>query len=65
MISGEAISHSVQFEDCTGAVSAPVRASIAHLKVNGTDKVASFATSSSTTDQTTRIFRSTRSPGQI
>src|ERR1700760_3906763 len=65
MIKGEAISHKVQFEDCTGAVSAPVKASIAHLKVKGTAKVATFAASSSTTDQTTRILRSTRSPGQI
>src|ERR1700726_1533241 len=65
MIRGEAISHIVQFDDCTGAVSAPVSASIAHLKVNGTDSVASLATSSSTIDQTTRILRSTRSPGQI
>src|SRR5229473_6703895 len=65
MIKGEAISHNVQFDDCTGAVSAPVRASIAHLNVNGTDRVASLATKSRTTDQTTRILRSTRSPGQI
>src|SRR5882672_1023149 len=65
MIRGEAISHIVQFDDCTGAVSAPVRASIAHLNVNGTDSVASLATSSSTIDQTTRILRSTRSPGQM
>src|ERR1700716_2369244 len=65
MIRGEAISHSGQFDDCTGAVSAPVNASIAHSKVNGTESVASLATSSSTTDQTTRILRSTRSPGQM
>src|SRR5258706_3435196 len=65
MIRGEAISHSGQFDDCTGAVSAPVSASIAHLKVNGTESVASLATSSSTIDQTTRILRSTRSPGQM
>src|SRR5215208_5831932 len=65
MISGEAISQSGQFDDCTGAVSAPVSASIAHLNVNGTDSVASLATSSSTIDQTTRILRSTRSPGQM
>src|SRR5882757_2635878 len=65
MIRGEAISHIVQFDGCTGAVSAPVKASIAHLKVKGTASVATFATSSSTTDQTTRILRSTRSPGQI
>src|ERR1700726_4719172 len=65
MIRGDAISHSVQFDDCTGAVSAPVRASIAHLKVNGTASVATLAISSSTTDQTTRILRSARSPGQI
>src|SRR5712675_2634245 len=65
MITGEAISQSCQFDDCTGAVSAPVRASIAHLKVNGTDSVASLAISSSTIDQTTRILRSARSPGQM
>src|SRR5438270_3504571 len=65
MIRGEAISHSVQFEACTGAVSAPVSASIAHLNVNGTVSVASLAISNSTIDQTTRIFRSTRSPGQM
>src|SRR3954447_8279896 len=65
MISGEAISQSGQFDDWTGALSAPVSASIAHLNVNGTESVASLATSSSTTDQTTRILRSTRSPGQI
>ena len=46
-------------------MSAPVRASVAHLKVKGTARVASLATSSSTIDQTTRIFRSARSPGQI
>src|SRR5712675_2598397 len=65
MISGEAISHSAQFDDCTGAVAAPVSASIAHLNVNGTDSVASLAASSSTIDQTTRILRSTRSLGQM
>src|SRR6195256_3501014 len=65
MIRGEAISHTVQFDGCTGAVSAPVSASIAHLNVNGTISVASLATSSSTIDQTTRILRSTRSPGQM
>src|SRR5450756_1058316 len=65
MMTGDAISHIVQFDACTGAVSAPVRASIAHLKVNGTASVATLATRSSTTDQTTRIFRSARSPGQI
>src|SRR5882757_2092155 len=65
MIRGEAISHIVQFDGCTGAVSAPVKASIAHLNVNGTESVASLATSNSTTDQTTRILRSARSPGQM
>ena len=65
MIRGDAISHIVQFDGCTGALPAPVRASIAHLKVNGTESVASFAISSSTIDQTTRILRSTRSPGQM
>src|ERR1700760_3498455 len=65
MINGDAISHICQFEDCTGALSAPVSASVAHLKVNGTTMVATLAISSSTTDQTTRIFRSARSPGQM
>src|SRR4051794_38915219 len=65
MIRGEAISHNGQFYDCTGAVSAPVTASIAYLNVNGTESVASLATSSSTIDQTTRILRSTRSLGQM
>src|SRR4051795_11533942 len=65
MIKGEATSHSAQFDACTGAVLAPVSASIAHLNVNGTDSVASLAISSSTIDHTTRIFRSARSPGQI
>ena len=62
---GEAISHNVQFEASTGALGVPLSASIAHLKVNGTVSVASLAISSSTIDQTTRIFRSARSPGQI
>jgi hypothetical protein len=44
---------------------APVSASIVHLKVKGTDRVASLAISSSTIDQTTRIFRSARSCGQM
>src|SRR5512140_2918829 len=65
MMKGEAISHKAQFDDATGAVSAPVNASIAHLKVNGTASVATLAMSSRTTDQTTRILRSARSPGQI
>src|SRR5580704_7443113 len=64
MIRGEAISHVSQSDDCT-ALSTPVSASIAHLKVKGTASVATLAISSSTTDQTTRILRSTRSPGQI
>ena len=65
MISGEAISHRGQFDGCTGAVSAPVSASIAHLNVKGTESVASLATSSNSIDQTTRILRSMRSPGQM
>src|ERR1700753_1157951 len=65
MISGDAISHICQFDDCSGALSAPVSASVAHLKVNGTTMVATLAISSSTTDQITRIFRSARSPGQM
>src|SRR6202161_4852255 len=64
MIKGEAISQVFQSDDDT-ALSVPVSASIAHLNVNGTESVASLATSSSTIDQTTRILRSTRSPGQI
>jgi hypothetical protein len=65
MMKGDASSHNFQFDACTGALSAPVSASIAHLKVNGTVRVATLAIKSSTTDQTTRIFRSARSPGQI
>src|ERR1700749_4393039 len=65
MIKGDATSHICQFDDCTGALSTPVSASVAHLKVNGTTMVATLATSSNTTDQTTRIFRSARSPGQM
>ena len=62
---GEATTHSTQLEACTGALSAPVRASVAHLNVKGTASVASLASNNSTTDQTTRIFRSARSPGQM
>ena len=65
MISGEATIHSVQFEASTGAVPFPLSASVAHLKVKGTVSVASFAIKSSTTDHSTRIFRSARSLGQI
>src|SRR6516162_3561898 len=65
MIRGEAISQNVQFDACTGAVLAPVKASIAHLNVNGTARVATLASNNRTTDQTTRIFRSTRSLGHI
>src|SRR6202166_5246874 len=65
MMKGEEISQNVQFDGAAGAVSAPVNASIAHLKVKGTASVATLATSSRTTDQTTRILRSARSPGQI
>src|SRR6266436_6887584 len=65
MIKGDAITHIVQFDGSTGALPWPVSASVAHLKVNGTAKVASFAIKSRTTDQTTRIFRSARSVGQI
>src|ERR1700712_2327900 len=65
MMKGDAISHIVQFDGSNGALPLPVSASVAHLKVNGTDTVASLAISSRTTDQTTRIFRSARSVGQI
>src|SRR5665213_1805008 len=63
MIKGEAISQVFQSDDDT-ALSVLVSASIAHLKVNGTESVASLAISSSTIDQTTRILRSARSLGQ-
>ena len=65
MISGEATTQTIQFDGSRGALPSPVNASVAHLKVNGTARVASFAISSSTTDQTTRIFRSARSLGQM
>src|SRR4051794_29754096 len=48
-----------------GGCASPVSASTAHLKVNGTEMVASLATSNSTVAQTTRIFRSVRSEGQM
>src|SRR6478735_2693794 len=48
-----------------GGCASPVSASTAHLNVNGTAIVASLATSSSTVAQTTRIFRSARSDGQM
>src|SRR5215468_6299468 len=65
MIRGEATTQIIQFDGSIGALSLPASASIAHLKVNGTASVASFAMMSSTTDQTTRIFRSMRSEGQM
>src|SRR5690349_10402342 len=65
MISGEAISHTIQSDDATGALPLPESASVAHLKVNGTDSVASFAISSRTMDHSTRAFRSARSFGQM
>ena len=65
MISGEAMIQNVQLSGATGALPWPDSASVAHLKVKGTASVATLAISSSTTDQTTRIFRSARSPGQI
>src|SRR4051812_15741328 len=48
-----------------GGCASPVSASTAHLNVNGTEMVASLATSNSTVAQTTRIFRSARSDGQM
>src|ERR1700757_2100840 len=65
MSSGEATIQNVQLSGATGALGWPDSASVAHLNVNGTASVATLATSSSTTDQTTRILRSTRSPGQM
>ena len=64
-IRGDAITHTIQFDGCTGAVSAPVRASVAHLKLNGTASVTSLARTRSTMAHATRSFRSVRSPGQI
>jgi len=43
----------------------PVSASVAHLKVKGTTSVAALAATRSSIDQTTRIFRSSRSPGHM
>src|SRR5579872_739183 len=65
MMIGEAMTHNTQLEACTGALSVPVSASVAHLNVKGTASVAILAANNSTTDQTTRIFRSARSPGQM
>src|SRR5690348_12963903 len=48
-----------------GGCPSPVSASTAHLKVNGTAMVASFASNSSTVAHTTRSFRSERSEGQM
>ncbi len=56
----------VSAEDAkTGALGWPASASVAHLKVKGTATVATFAISNSTVAQSTRIFRSARSDGQI
>src|ERR1700726_4733919 len=65
MMKGEGSSHNVQLDGAAGAGSPPVNPAIAHLKVKGTASVATLATSSRTTAQTTRILRSARSPGQI
>ena len=65
MTKGDATTHIVQFDGSMGALPLPANASVAHLKVNGTDRVASLAISKRTTDQTTRIFRSVRSVGQM
>jgi hypothetical protein len=65
MAIGAAIAHSSQLEAATGAVPCPASASVAHLNVNGTAMVASFAASKSTTDPITRSFRSRRSEGQM
>ena len=49
----------------TGAEPSPVSASVAHLKVKGTEMVASLATRRSPMESVTRAFRSGRSAGQI
>src|SRR5215469_3312267 len=48
-----------------GAVPWPASASVAHLKVNGTAMVASFAAKISTVANSTRALRSALSAGQI
>ena len=65
MSSGEATIQNIQLSGATGALAWPDSASVAHLKVKGTASVATLAISSSATDQTTRILRSARSPGQM
>src|SRR5215467_12464053 len=49
----------------TGALPSPVSASVAHLKVKGTEIVASLAASNSTIAAATRSLRSRRSAGQM
>src|SRR5258705_4008661 len=65
MRKGDATTHTVQFDAATGALPCRFSASVANLTVKESARVASFAIKSSTTDQTTRIFRSARSVGQI
>src|SRR5438309_1451951 len=60
MTKGDATTHIVQFDGSMGALPLPANASGAHLKVNGTDRVASLAPSKRTTDQTRASFRAPR-----
>jgi len=62
---GAAIAHSSQSDAAMGAVPWPASASVAHLNVNGTAMVASFAASNNRRDPITRNFRSRRSEGQM
>src|SRR3954454_21162730 len=64
-MTGAAKTHMSQDGVSAGGCASPVSASTAHLNVNGTEMVASLATSNSTVAQTTRIFRSVRSEGQM
>ena len=52
-------------DEATGALPSPTSASVAHLKVNGTAIVASFAASRSAIAIQTRSLRSARSRGQM
>src|SRR3954469_4414548 len=64
-MTGAAKTHMSHDGVSAGGRASPVSASTAHLNVNGTEMVASLATSNSTVAQTTRIFRSVRSEGQM
>src|SRR3954454_18276204 len=64
-MTGAAKTHMSHDGVSAGGRTSPVSASSAHLNVNGTAMVGRLATSNSTVAQTTRIFRSVRSEGQM